>query len=423
MATNLTTTLFESLMKVYYPKPGDVESATLEKRKLLQKLMGNADRQFGGEGKKIPWKVDDPTGGNTTYATALSDYTSSTNKHILVDAVNEYQPFGVTTRAVKASRNDMGALLRALKSESDRAANRMGNAISYRFFRDSSGAIGQILTGSAINTTTLFFSNRGDVHDVNVGQKLVFGATKTGALRSATALTVTAVQRGAGTVTLSAAPSSLGASIAAGDYIFISGRAQNGASEAPAALGIGDYVPATAPTVGDSFTGSGLNRSTDERMSGVRVDGSSLSIEAGLIELIAEIQFNNGMQDGDDSIIVMNPLQGAKFANALGSKIFYDEVAGSAKGIGTGRTMARLGTATCEIFMDENHCPVGYAFGLTPSTWEPLCYDELVGLIDTDGLQVRQSLTFDGVVGIYAAYYNFGCYAPWSNGRLTLPNL
>lgn len=411
MATNQTYALFTSAFKTYYPKPSDLRSAVYEARPVL--TMMEKDVQFVGESFKQPWIISDPVGASASYTGSLSNYVNANYKHILVSPVALYQPVGVETLAILGSRNERGAQLKAAEREIKGGLNNLANRISFGFFRSSAGDIGQVSSDTNTATTTLKLSERADIHELHKGMILVFSATRTGAVGSA--LTVVSVDRNAGTAVLSGTLDSVSA--AAGYFIFVSGSAQNN-STANCALGLGDYIPATAPTSGDTFTGSSLDRSADTRMSGVRHDGSAQTIEAGILDTIAEIQFNNG----DPNLYLINPLQGSKLVQALGSKVFFDELKSGDKPFGGKKMMAYLGSSVCELKM-ENHCPQGYGFALTKDTWCFATYGELVKVVDTDGLKSRQSLTFDGVQSILASYYNVICRAPWANGRHTLPTL
>lgn len=421
MATPLTKTLFSSVLKTYYPKPSDLVDMALNKSPLMQKLRKSPD--FSGETKRVPWIVENPIGGSSTYANALSGNVAGAYKHILVEPISYYQQVGISNIAIDASRNDAGALLRAGKTELDRGLKAVGNSIGYHFYRSSNGEVGQgDGTAANLTSTTWIFSNRSQVFDLHAGDLLIFSDTRVAEARTATTLTIVSIDRNAGSVVLSATPNSLSASIAADDFVFRAGneyfKTGAGAGSTKMAYGLEDYVPTSAPTSGDSFTGSALDRSTDSRMSGVRVDGSSKTIEAGAIELIGEVINNRG----DADVFCINPLQGSKLVQSLSSKVFFDEVKSSEKNVG-GRVMkVALGSVVADLHMDPD-CPAGYAFSLTTDDWECISYGPAPKIQDNDGNQVRQSSSFDGVNALLAAYYNWVCYAPHQQGRLTLPTL
>jgi hypothetical protein len=154
-------------------------------------------------------------------------------------------------------------------------------------------------------------------------------------------------------------------------------------------------------------------------MSGVRYDGSSETIQNGLIRLISEIKFNNGMVD----TIVINPLNNSDLSRELGSKIFYDQNASASKDLGTGSKKISIGTTVATLIDDDSHCDAGYAFGLTLDSWDVKSMGPVVGVVDDDGNKVRQSTSFAGVTGLIGYFGNNICKAPWENGRLTLPSL
>lgn len=413
-ATNLTSTLFDSLLKIRYVQ--EVLNAELTKRECLNAI----PKKYNWSGKHThqAWEIGDPTGASADYATALANYQPSVNKHIEVGPVEQWQPIGLTNLVIKQSRNDAGALMEAVKDSTQRGMNSLMNKLSYRFFRSSAGEIGTIGSDTVLASTKLVFANPGDIHNIKKNDELVFSATRTGALLGTGSLTVESVGRDPSDphVILSDTLANHSGSIDAGDFVFVLGDAQaNSTANVP--YGLGDYVPSTAPTSGDSFTGSALDRSTDTRMSGVRVDGSQLTIENGLIDLISRIKFNNG----DLDMIVGNTLQGGEYSKELGSKVFYNETTGD---VGNKKPMVYLHGTVASLMLTEPHCPTGYFFGLTKDSWIYKSMNaEMVELEDFDGNKFRQSTSFAGVVGLLNFTGNLVCKAPWANGRLTLPAL
>jgi len=164
-----------------------------------------------------------------------------------------------------------------MTTEIDGVMRSVGDSISRNLYRDGSGAIGRI-NNSSFSTTALDLVTDMDSLNFEVGMVLQVSGTKSGgSVRSGT-LTVSAVNRGASSNQITMSGNLSGwSSVAQNDYIYQSGDYDG------ALTGLEGWLPATAPTSGDSFFGE--DRSDDvSRLAGQRYDGSSGTILEALIE-------------------------------------------------------------------------------------------------------------------------------------------
>jgi len=158
-----------------------------------------------------------------------------------------------------------------MTTEIDGVMRSVGDSISRNLYRDGSGAIGRI-NNSSFSTTALDLVTDMDSLNFEVGMVLQVSGTKSGgSVRSGT-LTVSAVNRGSSSNQITMSGNLSGwSSVAQNDYIYQSGDYDG------ALTGLEGWLPATAPTSGDSFFGE--DRSDDvSRLAGQRYDGSSGTI-------------------------------------------------------------------------------------------------------------------------------------------------
>jgi hypothetical protein len=155
-------------------------------------------------------------------------------------------------------------------------------------YRGGTGSLGQVATGSAINTTTVALGNPSDDKNFTRGQQLAATNGDGGALRTggAALVTISAIP-GNGTLTLSGNLNAGITDVAAGDYLVVSGTTAAGANIFP---GLKSWCPFST-TKGTFLT---VTRDDDAMaLAGVFYDASTLSLSSadavgrGLAALVA----------------------------------------------------------------------------------------------------------------------------------------
>lgn len=215
------------------------------------------------------------------------------------------------------------------KLNMDTAFRSISNDLALDLFSDGSGSRGQI---SSISTGVITLTDANQVVNFEVGMTLVSysvsGSTYTQSTSDALGYVI-AVNRSAGTVTVSATaggsagtPTNWSTSF---PYLGVQGDVAFGSITATTSFlktsGLGAWIPTTAPASNDSFWG--VNRSIDvTRLSGVRFDGTSESIEEGLIDGSALVAREGSQPD----MCFMNFTSYAAFEKSLGSKVQYVDV-------------------------------------------------------------------------------------------------
>jgi len=367
-------------------------------------------KDFFGKNYPLPIQIGNPQGRSHTFAKAKANQTSSVYKDFTLTRVKDYSLATVDNEVAEASENDKGAFLKALTNEIDSAIRSSASSMGSMVYGDGSGCIGKISAGTNVATTTLTLAVADDIVNFEVGMTLVFAAARSsGSLRNSGAtLSILSIDRGAGSMVLSAAINTVTGTIA-GDFVFIDGDRNLAVS------GLAAWLPETAPTSGDSFFG--VDRSVDStRLAGVRYDGSALSIEEALVGGLTLCN----REGGNPKIVFMNYTDWSNLELALGSKVQYmvTEAFGRADiGFQGIQVKTNKGVANC---VADPFCPRGVAYGITMESWALYSLKEPIRILDLDGNKILRTSDADAVELRVGGYFQLGCNAPGHNVVISL---
>lgn len=410
---SLDTTALSAVLKTLYNQK-KVNLLTYPDNPFYAMIPKRTD--FYGANKVVAIRNGAPQGRGASFSVASgsSNITASVYNKFTVTRVKDYAFGQITTEAIRASKNDAGALVDGLKEEVDGAIYTCMRSLAINMFRNSGGARGQISSGSSISSTTITLSNVADIVNFEVGMRLDLSAADgtSGSKRLNGPLTVTAVDRVQGTITTSAAWNTV-TGAALGDYIF-----QNGDFEAQKSMvsGLAAWVPATAPTSGDSFFG--LDRSTDPvRLAGVRYTaGSGGPIEEILVDTAALVV----REGGRPNVAFLNPLDYGNFVKQLSGKVIYDRAASvDEPDIGFEAVKLMGPKGPIKVIADLN-CPKGIGYMLTLDTWTLESLGAAPGIIEEDGMRILRDATTDSYIVRIGYYANMTCVAPGWNAYFQL---
>lgn len=404
MGLDLTT--FDAALKQHYTD--DRVEDMVYKRNPLLALMPKMEN-FGGRNLPIPIIYGNPQGRSKTFSNAKTRgaATSSSITDFVLTRTKDYSIATVDNETLEASKGNENAFMEAATTEVDGAINSLTRSIAIGMYRDSSGAIGQVNAEPAETASTFSFTLKqtSDVTNFEVGMMLVIYSAKSGGTKrnsdgSDDEWVVAAIDRDAGTLTLTGTYDSSG-TIAANDYIFVEG--DRGLSIS----GLADWVPDTAPTSTLFF---GVDRSVDvTRLGGLRLDASGLPIEEALIEADAQVSREGFYLDH----FFMNPKKLGDLKKALGTKVQYVTLQANAR-VSFSGVMVDGDRGPIKVLGDFN-CPYDRCYGLAMEYWKLYSIGKAVRPIDTDGLQMLRQDDADGVEVRYGFYGNVGCRAPGSN--------
>lgn len=396
------------ILKTLWPQ-SRIESLVYEDNPMFAMLPKS--EEFYGENMYIALRYTDNKGRSATFATAQANKNPHKGVRFLLTRGKDYALFGIEHEMILASKRDKGALVRALNTEMESSINTLTNSLALALFGDASGARGQLAADPGIGTT-FTLSNINDIVNFEVGDKVVFAATKTGALRVGGSRTISAVNRTTGVVTVSAA---LDNDLGANDYVFIEGDAAAGSSTI-LPTGLLGWLPSNAPAVGGGDSFFGVDRSPDpDRLAGLRLDVSSLNPEEGLATVLSRLD----REKGRPSHIFRNPVDYKNIMVALGAKVETEYQSVGTIGFEAIKVHGPKGLV--RIFSDKN-CPAGRGFTLTMKTWKFHSLGKAPMTIEADDLTILRDSAADSFEGRMAYYANLACDAPGWNVNETLPS-
>lgn len=222
----------------------------------------------------VPIKTRDLPSANYSFTKAQTKSQSATGQSAYtafqVTVTENYAVGNVDGKAAAVTENGEDAFVDLAKEECDSSLRTVRRDLAEMCFKTGTGSRGTI---SARTATSVTLTNASDAFRYEIGMDLVAAAADgTGALRSATTCTVTAVNPDTGVLTLSGGdPTALGWT--ANDFLYVDGEFV--ASTKTKILGLDFWIPQTAPSAGTDA--SGADRSTTWKLNGLRYNAASSS--------------------------------------------------------------------------------------------------------------------------------------------------
>ena len=364
--------------------------------------------KFGGLSMPIPLRFSDPQRRAATFATAQGNTSTSSLAQFSLTRVKDYGFAFIDGETIQATKGDNNAFLRYLTMEIDGAINSITRSLAVSLYRDGSGSIGAC--GADPGTgTSISLSNAEDITNFEVGMNIVFAADAASALRAGGARTISAVDRAAGTMTVSAA---IHTDVGASDLIFQEGD-YTAANNKLKVSGLDAWVPSAAPGSTAFF---GVDRSKDAtRLGGVRFDGSSMPIEEALIGAAAQIARDGGRPD----VALCDFATYATLEKAMGSRVVYSTIKAADVDVGfTG--MSLVGPTGSITIVPDYNCQPDTMWLLQKDTWVLATLGDAPQFLDLDSLRMLRDAGSDAYEVRLGYYGQVGCYAPGWNCRIAL---
>ena len=398
---SLDLTSFASALKSYYVKDF-MENAVYRNNPFLALVPKMED--FYGANLPVPIIYGNPSGRSATFATAQSNKNNSLLKAFTLTRAKDYSLASIDGETLEASANDKGAFMSAATVEIDGAIQAATRSLATALFRDGSGAIGRI--NATVTGTTLTLATAVDIVNFEVGMKIQFSSAATSAtLRdSGEALTISSIDRAAGSMVVSANLNTI-SGITSQDYINVQGDIESKVK------GLDAWLPATVSAT--SFFG--VDRTADStRLGGVRYDGSAQPIEEALIDGLSLGEREGASPD----YCFMNFANLSNLKKALGSKVQYVDVQGPAKLSFKGIQID--GNKKPVTVIGDQNCPSAVAYFVQMDTWKLYSLGMAPRILDADGMKMLREASSDGVEVRVGMYGNLGCKLPGANIRVTL---
>lgn len=400
----LDTTSFAAALKILYPKGLSV--LQYDNNPTLVAMPKAND--FEGDYWAITLRYGNVSGGSASLSTAITNDGASAYTKFQVTRKKDYTVASLSGEVIDASASNKGAVIDALKSETDSAMNNFSRSSGTNLFGNGSGVRAQVLSGYAGNTVTL--TNPDAIVGFEVGMYVQASATNTSASTPRTGtVQITGVDRDLGTLTIAGNPwNTQITSFVNGDYI---GRAGDiGAMP----VGIAGWVPASAPTNTPFF---GVDRTADvTRLGGIRVTGSGAAKEETAVKAMTRVY----REGGKPSHLVMNASDYQSLVWSLGAKVEYIREDGKGDAAGFGFEGIKLfgPTGPVMVYPDPNLGATGTAYLLQMNTWKRRSLGECPKFLMADGLKMLRGATTDTYQFRIGSYYNYGCDAPGYNANV-----
>jgi len=275
MALDLTT--FDAALQQHYTTR--VTRDLAERDNPLYGLV-RKNTKVGGDGMKTPVMHRNPTGGSATYSNADANAVEGGYKAFLQTHRDHFHVVNIGHKVLKLASYKEAFF--SAKKELDRGIQQATNALSRKLFGDLGGSFAR-LANSTFATTQLQLVSPQDAYHFERNEVLVLGPNKNGTAVRAGTLTVLAVNRSTGVLTLTGNIVAGVAAVAQNDYIFKQGDAALGWT------GLESFNPILAADLTTLHT---VDQTEDPtRLGGYRMDATAMNIEEALIELAAQLSF------------------------------------------------------------------------------------------------------------------------------------
>lgn len=399
----ITATEAGSILKNYYTRD-TVRLLSYENNPTYAMLSKTNDEDVDGAQYVFPVQYGTGQGASASLPTAITNQSGNRYVQFQVQYLEQYQQITIADRLLKMARNG-GAFFDEREREITGMLQTLTRQYCIQMFGNGGGSFGRISSGQG--TVTITLTSIEQITNFEVGMVLQTASTDgtSGSVNTGT-VTVTAVDRDAGTITTSAVWNVAIPSAAANDYIFPAGCFGVGIS------GFSAWVPDTAPGA-TSF--NGVDRSPDPvRLGGCRVSGSSMSIRGGLRKLCARL----GRESASPDFSVLSVNKYAALVDELDGKLVYVAMNASDADIGfEGIKLIGYGKGAIEVTQDQN-CPDARGFVLTKGDWKLPRLGEIPNVWDDDGSVLCRDQTAAGWQVRGSWYANMGCFAPGHSGVL-----
>lgn len=399
-----TTTNLANILKKVWPRD-ELEKMFFTNHPLFAMLP--KDTSWAGDVRAIQVQYGVTAGRSSTFANAKANKNPSLVARMNVETADNFCVWSIDHKLITLSRNDKGAIVRALEFETKNAMEKFKRSTGMMVFGNGGGSIGRLRSDVTLAGTTFTLNTTRDARKFEVNDVLKLASTDgtSGSVRAGS-LTVTAVNRKTGVVTVDQNISTGVPTAAASDYIFIEGDFGNWVK------GVDFYVPSSDP----STTAWGMTRTADPiRLGGLRVGGKNMLIEEAIKKALTEAYY----EEAEISHIMMNPSDFNSLDLSLGSQRRYaDEKVGSVGFTGLQFVSGTM-SGPVKCFQDPD-CPQNVIYGLTMDTWTFASAGDYPDWLNMNGNRYEQeesSNSFEGRIGGYAQMYTT---APGKTFRLDL---
>ena len=413
MATAINATNVSKALKIRYSTP-NVRRMLFENSPLIAML--RKDMNFDGESRNVPVQYGMPQSTSPNFSTAQTLSTSSTSgtpkiTQFVMTRTKNYSVVTLDREFMLSTKGNKGAFWNMLTMLTDMKLNQLGRDLSTNIYRSGFGAVATI---GSISTNDITLANPADAHSFEVGAQYQASASESGhvLLDSGDSIEVQAVNHETGVITFTTAVATTISGLAAGNVLFRRGSREDSATPTRLLMaGLLDWLPNDMPSSTPFF---GVNRSTTNRLGGLRYDGRSDGVYDALVKG-CEIARQNGAKPG---VCLINPVKKTEFTTAGASFETFRQVVDSEAQIGVSGIVIKTPSGPGKVVEDPD-CPSTNAFLLDMSTWTLGSLGNCPHIFDDDAMMIRQSGD-DGYELRAGDYGNLWCNAPGRNVNVRL---
>ena len=396
-------------LKVFYNT--DAGKDVTYKRRALYAMMKK--KKFSGYTIQQPIWVANPSARSADFETMLAAVDQGRALQATITDVPNYAGSYVTTQDILASKGaGKEAFWDLLTKNIDGALSNLANDLAADLYGDGTGARGQV--GASPQAGYIYLKTDADISKFEKGMTLVAASSTTGALRSGSAA-ITGVSYVAGSGWKLTGPgTSAITSLAADDYLFVSGDAPNNTGDILKIGGIGTWCGTGALY--------GITRTSEDqrRVSVIDADYTSSGTPKQSLDLLTDMVMQVKIQGGQVDYVFANPAWVLKLQADMQSKAQIVNVKpDDMPTVGfKGVTVPIYGGDGLVTVVEDIFCPSNYVYGLEMDSWTLYHRTEQpVSPISADGNEILRSNSNDGVIFRGAFYGNVGCSAPGHNIR------
>jgi len=378
----------------------------------LVALMPKMER-FGGKNLPIPIIYGNPSGRSANFANAQSNKNPSQITDFVLTRDHDYGLASIDNETLLASQGDSEAFIEAATTEINGTMQAVTRSLAKAAYRSGTGTIGRV-GNSTFATTALTLVDPTDVVNFEVNMVLVVSPDEVAANQRAGTVTISAVDRRAGTLTTSANLVAGISAIAQNDYIAVQGDLAEGLVK-----GLDAWLPATVT----STAFFGVDRTADaSRLAGQYEDLSALPIEEALVEGQSQIE----QEGGNPDYCFMDFKNVANLKKALGAKVTYQQVDAKTSEAKVGfRGILVDGNSAPMVVLGDQNAPHNNMYQLTMESgaediWKLYSLGMAPMILDSDGLKMLRESSEDGVELRVGYYAQIGCRAPGWSGKFKI---
>jgi hypothetical protein len=396
MASAATVSNMASVLKTIWPQ-SEINDLMFDEAPLL--AMMPKDTSWSGQYQDIIVPYGATNGRSANFARAKANKQNSKKTKMHIETSDNFSIWSVDHKLITLSRNDKGAIVKALQEETKQAMRKFKRSLCYMIYGNGGGSIGRVSTSTTLSSTTLTFRSARTLRYIEKGDVLKLASddgnpTASQAGVRAGSIEVTAINFDSTAATVTPAISTGIPTAATSDYVFIDG------DYGAALYGVDAYVPTTAPTT-SIWT---MDRTLDNwRLGGIRVGGKNMLIQEAVKKALKEAK-NRGAKithifmSTDDYYNLEMALEGTRRREAstkVGNVGF------------TGLEFVGGGSNPVEVYPDAD-CPANQIYGLNLANWKLHSAGEYPDFLNINGNRFEQEETsnsFEGRAGGYAQVY------------------